>query len=550
MRALAPVEEVVAFIDLGTNSVRLLLVRILPDHAVQTITEQKEMVRLGENEYGDKTLQPAAMTRAIAVCREFADLARSHDARTIIAVATSATREATNQDEFLQRMADEAGLEMRVISGREEARLIYLGVASGVHLGSRQALFIDIGGGSTEIIRGDQYDHTFLDSLHLGAIRLTNEFFTSAELEAPVSDARWKELRRRVRHNASHTVYHLRDQPFEAVFGSSGTIANLAVIAARTATTTPATEDVLRLQDLRRVARMLRSQSLDERRRAPGINPTRADLIVAGAAILQTLMEELGVTEIQAMPKRGLVEGLLVDHLQRTGQARLMADMNVRQRSVLHLARACRFDEEHARTVADLALEMFDSAGESGLHDFGFEERELLEHASLLHDVGAFLSYSNHHRHGYYLVANSDLLGFDQREIATLAAITLFHRKAVPSDKQPEFVALGKKARARVLLLSLLVRLAESLDRSHTRAISRVALRPKGRGAVVLHLSAAHDCRLELWGLRDRAKAVERVLGRRLEIEVTSSTAALRRSPAVSEPPPPLSVPQAAAGRR
>ena len=520
---MTPAEEVVAFIDLGTNSVRLLLVRILPDHAVEILTEQKEMVRLGENEYGDKTLQPEAMARAIAVCREFADLARSHDARTIVAVATSATREATNQDVFLQRMADEAGLDMRVISGREEARLIYLGVASGVHLGTRQALFIDVGGGSTEIIRGDQYDHTYLDSLHLGAIRLTTECFAPEELDAPVTDARWKELRRRVRHTASHTAYRLRDLPFDTVYGSSGTIATLAAIAARTAPTSSATEDSLCLDDLRRVSRMLRSLSLDERRRVPGINPARADIIVAGAAIVQTLMEELGLSEIQTVPQRGLREGLLVDYLQRTGQTHLMADMNVRLRSVLQLARACRFDEEHARTVTDLALQLFDSAGASGLHSFGPEERELLEYAALLHDVGAFLSYGSHHRHGYYLIANSDLLGFDQREIATLAAITLFHRKAIPSDKQPEFAALGKKARARVLLLSLLVRLAESLDRSHSGAVVQVGLRPRKKDAVLLELHAVRDCRLELWGLRDRAKAVERTLGRGLEVDVISA---------------------------
>ena len=318
------VSEVVAFIDLGTNSVRLLLVRILTDHAVETITEQKEMVRLGENEFQDKTLQPAAMERAIAVCREFADLARFHDARTVVAVATSATREAANKEEFLQRMADEAGLEMRVISGREEARLTYLGVASGVRLGEHQALFIDIGGGSTEIIRGDQHDYTFLDSLSLGAIRLTNEFFAPEELEAPVTEARWKELRRHVRHAVSHTAYRLRGLPVEMAFGSSGTIVNLAVIAARTAAVPPPTEDVLRLDDLRRVARVLRSLPLDERRQVPGINPPRADIIVAGAAIILTLMEELGLEQLAdltpARPARGAARGLPATH--RSGSDR------------------------------------------------------------------------------------------------------------------------------------------------------------------------------------------------------------------------------------
>src|SRR5882672_6828597 len=168
--------RVVGFVDMGTNSVRLLLVRIRPNHAYSILNSQKEVIRLGDHEFGERRLQKAAMNRAVLVCRRFAELARASGAEEIVAVATSATREARNKAEFLRRLKREAGIEFHTVSGKEEARLIYLGVASGIHLGRKRALFIDIGGGSTELVLGDQEQPLYLDSLRLGAIRLTSLF--------------------------------------------------------------------------------------------------------------------------------------------------------------------------------------------------------------------------------------------------------------------------------------------------------------------------------------------------------------------------------------
>ena len=227
---------VFAFIDMGTNSVRLLVVRLLGGTAYQVLTQQKEVIRLGEGEFIDQRLQPGAMDRAVLVCRKFAEMARSFGSVEIIAVATSATREAENQAEFLHRLQSEAGLRVRVISGREEARLVYLGIASAAQLNGRQAAFIDIGGGSTEIAVGDDTDVSFTDSLKLGPIRLATLFFLGDDT-GPISPARYADLKAYVRHTAVRAVQNAQKYRLDVAYGSSGTVENLTEIAGAHCTT-------------------------------------------------------------------------------------------------------------------------------------------------------------------------------------------------------------------------------------------------------------------------------------------------------------------------
>jgi exopolyphosphatase/guanosine-5'-triphosphate,3'-diphosphate pyrophosphatase len=515
--------RIVSFIDIGTNSVRLLLVRINSNQSYATITQQKEVVRLGEGEFIDQYLQPEAMNRAVLVCRKFVELSQSYGAKEIIAIATSATREAKNQAEFLRHLRREAQLDVRVVSSKEEARLVYVGMSSGVHLGNQQALFMDIGGGSTEVIAGDQHQHHYLDALKLGAIRLTSIFFLPNETE-PVASERYALLQRYVRNASVRAVQQLKKHKLELAFGSSGTIENLADIAARAFHDRPRKrDDVLTAAELKRVVEILCALPLEERRQVPGINPERADIIISGAAILDTLLEELGLSRIHIVSERGVREGLLMDYLSRSEHAHLVQGMSVRERSVLQLARACNFDEPHARNVARLALEMFDSAREAGLHSLDERDRELLEYTALLHDVGAFISYSNHHVHTYYLIRNADLLGFDQTEIAVMAAAAFFHRMGLPNEKHAEFAELDKRLKKSVRVMSMLLRLAESLDRSHSGIITHARLRAEHKNYVVLEIQASQDCQLELWGVQDREKAVEKVLGRKMKLEVNGS---------------------------
>lgn len=507
-----------AFIDLGTNSVRMVLVRFQADHAFSILSQQKEVVRLGEDEFVDRHLRPDAMTRAALVCRTFAEMARAYGAEEIVAVATSATREARNQDEFLRRLRRDAGLEVRTISGREEARLIYLGVSSGVHLGPRRALFIDVGGGSTELIVGDQLNHKLLDSVRLGAIRLTSLFFMPSET-GPVTSDRYALIRRYVDNAVVRSMQRVRELNPEVAIGSSGTIETLADMAMRLCHDRPRRpDDVLRREDLARLVPEMCRRSLDERRKLPGISPERADIIVAGAAIVEGLMEGAGIESVR-VSDRGLREGLIIDHLARRHPA-LLEGLTVRERSVLQLGRRCNFAEPHARQVTGLALALFDSAAEVGLHTMGRQERELLEHASMLHDVGTFLAYHNHHRHTYYLIRNADLLGFDQGEIALMAATARFHRKSRPGKKHPEYAILDKPSRRILRPLAMFLRLAESLDRSHASAVTDARFEALDGNGAVIALQAERDCQLEIWGVRSHTDLFKRVFGRTLDIRL------------------------------
>ncbi len=510
--------EVVAFLDMGTNSIRLLIVRVARDGAYRVLTEQKEVVRLGEGEFDTQQIQPPAMQRAINVCRRFNELASSYGARRVVAVATSAAREATNQRQFLRRLREEAGVSVRVVSGHEEARLIYHGVSSGIHLNDKRALFVDIGGGSTELIVGDQRQIHYLSSLELGAIRLTSLHLPKPE--QPVSQQDYRRLQLQVRNTAVYALQDIADQPWSLAVGSSGTVENLAQISARMGKRSgSSSEEILLASQLRQVIEMLCSLPIDDRRRVPGINPERADIIIGGAAIIETIMQELKIEELR-VSKRGLRDGLLVDYLARTQQGQRLRDMSVRRRSVLQLAQSCGYDDHHAQHVAQLALELFDSALEAGLHSLSTPERELLEYSAILHDIGSFVSYENQHAHTYYLIRNADLLGFDLREIGIMATISLYHRKMAPRKKHPEFAALDKEAQATVRTLSVFLRLAESLDRGHAGNVLHARLRAVDAKRVTLSLTAFREPQLELWGIQSRQDALESTLKRRLGLEV------------------------------
>ena len=506
--------RIVAFIDIGTNSIRMMIVRLFPGCTYQVLSRQKELVRLGEGEFGENRILDDAIDRAVGVCRNFTGLARSFSTDEVVAVATSAAREAVNRNALLTRLRHEASMDVRVISGREEARLIYMGVVTGVHLGGKQALFVDIGGGSTEIAIGGQQNCSALESLLLGSIRLTNRFFSQKE-EKPVTKKKYDRIRSAVREAIGPALPGLSVHPFDIAFGSSGTIINLAEIAARSGNGRAGNGEGLTRSELTGVAELLCSLPLAKRRKVPGINPERADIIICGAAILETLMDALGIERI-IPTQRGLQDGLLADYLSQMRDFPFIGQLSVRERSVLQLARSCRINEHHARTVARLARELFRSAGECGLHEFGEEEEELLISATYLHDVGSFISYANHHLHSSYLIRNADLAGFSHREILLMAHLARYHRKKPPKGKHLAMVPLEKPDQGRLRVLSAFIRMAESLDRSHAGLVRHARFLSTGAGGAVLELSAVSACELEIAGIGNEADNFQRVFGRPL----------------------------------
>jgi len=522
-----------AAMDIGTNSARLLVVEVHYDYTWTLIAQHKEVVRLGEGEFSSNPprLTVAAMDRAALVCARFADIAKSYGVDEVVALATAATREADNQDDFVARIRRDTNgyLEVRVISGDEEARLIYLGVRSGIEqVPGQRALFMDIGGGSTELIVGDSANYYFLDSMKVGAIRMTSLFLEGKT--GPIPPMIWATLQRHVRSTLAPAARAIEREGFGKMYGSSGTIISLAEIAARRAHPLGELPVSMRnyelsLTDLQSVTQMLCGMTLEERRRVPGISPERADIVVGGAAILQTVMEVVGASSI-IVSDRGLREGIVVDQLLRDESAkRHLESESVRVRSTRRLARRTLVDTDHAAKVTKLALSIFDQTKLLGLHELDLEVRELLEYGALLHDCGFFISHTAHHIHSYYLIRHSELLGFNDVDVETIAQIALHHRKALPRRREAGFSALPEHNQEVVRVLSCCLRLAEALERSHMGIIQTVALAPESktnRILLTLNSTAGSDASIELWAVQNQASAFEKTFHIPLDVTVTA----------------------------
>ncbi|MFA6225715.1 MAG: Ppx/GppA phosphatase family protein [Methanoregula sp.] len=510
--------RVVAFVDIGTNSIRLLVVRLNPNHSYTILTRQKQQVRLGEGEFDCDEILPDAVERAGVVCKKFTELARTFNAEEFVAVATSAMREASNQSEILHRLRQEAQLDIRVVSGQEEARLIYLGVASGMHLGGKSTFFIDIGGGSTEIAVGDERNYQYLDSFKLGAIRLANQYISPADT-GPITADRYKKIQQQEKNVIIRSIKKIHKLEPVCAVASSGTAVNLAEIASKALRQNQDPDGVITYRELKKVIGLICSLPLEQRRKIPGINPERADIIVPGAAILDTFMKELSLDSI-TVTGRGLQDGLLVDYLSRMDDFPLFGELSTRQRSVLQLGRSCGINEVHARTVTALVLAMFDSAKEQNLHAFSDAERELLEYATFLHDIGSFISYTNHQAHSYYIIKNSELLGFDLKEVTFMANLARFHRKKGPQKKNPNILELDLHEREALRVLAAFIRIGESLDRSHAALVQQVRFTASGDDTVHLEIVARGDCQLEMWGIESEKKAFEKTFGKKIFFDV------------------------------
>ncbi|MDV0443615.1 Ppx/GppA phosphatase family protein [Methanorbis rubei] len=513
-------DKIVAFIDIGTNSARLLVVSISPNGAYHMLSRIKDIVRLGEDEYisGVAKIMPEAIDRLVLVLKRFVDLSRTFGDAEFVMMATSAMREATNAQEIVDQIRSDLGLEIQIISGKEEARLIHLGVAAGMSLGNDQALFIDIGGGSTELIVGGQYSYSTLESMQLGAIRITNQCIKK-NFSGALPQKKQTKMMNRIMTVAMPALQRISEHPFTRAVGSSGTTINLAEIAQRLYHAEESSEKlVLLLADLDKLFTYLSSLSLEERRRVPGINPERADIILAGAAILLAVMKTLKIPQLE-ISDRGLREGILMDYLAVIPGTPQSEQMPVKDASILQLGRYCRLEEDHAKAVQKNVLTMFDSAKLCGLHNYGAWERELLANAAWLHDVGDFLSFIGHHQHGEYIIRNTELLGFDQREIEIMAKIVRYHRKKLPGRKDSEFGSLSIEDRDRVRSMAIFLRTAELLNRSHAVSVTDVYYSCKG-GDATLNVAApeSSDLTLELMSLAPETALFTKVFGKKLTV--------------------------------
>jgi exopolyphosphatase/guanosine-5'-triphosphate,3'-diphosphate pyrophosphatase len=503
-------ERILAAIDLGTNSLHMVIVQIEPKlPSFSIIAREKDTVRLGDRCPQTGDLKPEVMKRAIATLGRFQEIAKSMNAQTIVAVATSAVREAPNGKDFLQQIADQLSLSVDLISGQEEARRIYLGVLTGMELNNHPHIIIDIGGGSTELILGDSHEPRSLSSTKIGAVRLTAEFITTD----PITNTEFHYLQAYVRGMLERPIEELRAnlQPneFPRMVGTSGTIETLAMIHARAKlgiVPSPFTGYQFSLKDLRELVNRLRKMSYAERATIPGMSDRRSEIILAGAVILQEAMTLLGVESL-ALCERSLREGVIVDWMLTHGliEDRLRYQSSVRQRSVIKTAQKYQVNLENSDRVATFAMSLFTQT-QGLLHNWSLEEQELLWAAAMLHNCGHYVGHSGHHKHSYYLIRNGELLGYTETEVEAIANLARYHRRSAPKKKHESYRNLAsKKYRQIVNQLSALLRLAVALDQRRIGAIKEVRCEYQPEVQQLhLHLQPSQpddDCALELWSL-------------------------------------------------
>jgi exopolyphosphatase / guanosine-5'-triphosphate,3'-diphosphate pyrophosphatase len=507
----------IAAIDIGTNSIHMIVVRVRQDLSFEVIDREKEMVRLGAGGLDGRSLTGTATTAALQTLSKFKRIAEANRVDEIVAAATSAVREADNGGDFIAQVGEATGIRIRIISGTEEARLIHTAACYGVDTAGTPAVVIDIGGGSVEVSLGTANHVSQGRSFKLGVIRLTERFVKSD----PLSPRDERRLTKYINKEIGPYLDTLSRRRFDRVIGTSGTILSLGSLAlSETSGVRP--EDLrnrrVPVKALARLRRRLTDLDLAARLHVAGLDPRRADIAVAGSVLLDLLLRRLGAEEL-TLSDLALREGLVLDYIQRnTGHIRKVDRYpDVRRRSVIELAERCGYAPDHARHVAQLCLAMFDQT--RGVHGLGDAEREWLEYAALLHDIGVHISYERHHRHSQYLIRNGGLRGFDPAEVDIIALIARYHRQAVPKKAHDEYSALRGPARKAVRTLAAMVRLAEGLDRSHSQALSGIDFVPRGDDYLV-RLRAAGDIELERWAADRHAAALERVLRRPLRFEV------------------------------
>ena len=509
----------IAAIDIGTNSIHMIVVRVRPDLSFEVIDREKDMIRLGAGGLDGRSLTTTAMSAALQTLTKFKRLAETHKVDEIIAAATSATREAENGGDFIAEVDRQTGIRIRVISGTEEARLIHLAAGYGVDVGGSTAVVIDIGGGSVEVTLGTATQLALGKSFKTGVIRLTERFVKSD----PLSE---RDERRLVKHlNQEMGTYldQVAMRGFDRVIGTSGTILSLGAIALSEAGERP--EDLrnrrVSAKALHKIRKRLTEFNIEERLAMPGLDPRRGDLSVAGSVLLDTIIKRLGAEEF-VLCDLALREGLVLDYVHRNSSTIRKVERypDVRRRSIVELGERCGYWSEHAQQVARLAQAIFDQT--RSVHGLGDRERDWLEYGALLHDIGVHISYERHHRHSYYLIKNGDLRGFDPLEIEAIALIARYHRQATPKKSHEGYGDLPGSVRRAVKALAAMVRLAEGLDRSHAQALDGIDLYPRGDDYLA-RLRATGDAELELWAAHRHVAPLEELLGKPIRFEVAGA---------------------------
>lgn len=503
----------IAAIDIGTNSFHMVIAYVNNRGMLEIRRREKIMVRLGSSGGDMKYIQPDAMDRAVGTLKEFKKIADSEKAY-VRAVATSAVREAINQKEFLEKVSAEVGINIEVISGPEEGRLIYIGAMHALPIFPKKAFIIDIGGGSTETISGTKGEIIHVNSTKLGAIRLTKRFFD----DGITTPERIEECRDYIKGNWAPTLKRALKAGFESVVGTSGTIQNLAAMTL-SAKNEP-TPDIInglvvkREDILKVIENILNAGDTEARKALPGMDTKRADIIVGGALILDQAIKDLNIQKI-IISSYALREGIVFDTVKKDKAIREFRHLShLRYETIHNLCQQYRIDMNHAEHVRMTALRLFDDL--QPLHNLGHSERELLESAALLHDAGYHIAHDQHHKHSYYLIRHSIMPGFTNNESELIANIARYHRKSHPKKKHDNFSKLSESDQSIVCILSGILRIAEGIDRRQLQIVKDVKAAFADDFINVNIYQNGGDIvpDIELWGAIRRKPLLEEALNR------------------------------------
>ncbi|HVK38193.1 MAG TPA: Ppx/GppA phosphatase family protein [Candidatus Kapabacteria bacterium] len=508
--------DTLAAIDVGTNSFHLVVVRLLEQKQFSLITKEKAVVRLGESPSQIKRLSDDAIERGVEAMKIFRQIAALTDSP-IRAVATSAVREATNRDEFIARVREETGIEIEVVSGFEEARLIYLGALQALPIYNERVTLFDIGGGSTEFVIGHQGRIHYANSFKIGAIRITQRCFP----DEAVTREQLDRCRLFIRGEIYHAVEEIRRNGTRTAIASSGTAQTVAsmILAMRGEVIPESLNGVIVTHaEVRAVLdRVIAATTHAERAALPGVDPRRADILVAGCLVLETILSDCGFSEYM-ISSYALREGIILDTIQKSEGDHETAHLSdLRYETVMKIGRMYSFDEPHARHVADLSLEILDALAE--LHPIDDPAREWLEAAALLHDIGYYISHSGHHKHSQYLIQNGEMLGFNNEEIAIIANVARYHRKSHPKKTHPEFAALPREDQQIVRRLAGILRVADGLDRTHKGNVEAVDIEIDD-ASIAIRPICREGCNptFEIWSASRKKGLMEEAYGRDVSI--------------------------------
>lgn len=500
--------DIVGFIDIGTNSVHLLVVDFVPGTLGVELAHERESIDLGRNLYKNGKVDKKSLDKLKLVLSTYTKFAMARGAKKVFGFATCSSREANNKSSLLKAMKV-PGLSVKIIPGEEEARIIKLGVF-GSEIPKKKTLLIDIGGGSTEFSVSKGKETYLLDSLPMGAVRYAYGF--SYDPKMPLKDDEYSSYKRNVDLHSYRCVKHITEIGFEEVIGSSGTLEALADLCSECYGSDP---NYLKYSDVEKLMSKIKKTDIGQRLKLGKLSPARADIIVAGGAIAEEIMFLLDIEKMK-ISRRGLKDGMVIDYLQNQG----IMNVNVRESSINGLAARCNYRKSHADIVKKFALQIFDDLRYFGLHSIPPEMRALLGYAAVLHDIGEFISYDKHQIISYNLIINSNILGFDEIEISEIALMARYHHKKIPSPKDKIFNNHSIPNPADLIRCILILRMADALDRHHLNLVDSIEIE-KPKQKLILTLNSRENIEMELWRLSEYRSDFKNYFGTELLIEVS-----------------------------